>query len=373
MAESNQKGIEVEADDKHEDESLGRLCGAVEEEQAVKDPGARTRSMGRPRGSKGKGCGRRQLSGPGRGSRTKSPIRKKPLLDIDGYAHEHLRLAPVDEYLSVKTLHEGFEAYVRGRQTTSSATRELEAGSEKRFGRQFLSFVYNKMAVDPSWKGVNKHSHGGPQVYSSLRLVGTPGRRKAATAALARLEAGEILSTGPGMTELTPSNPEYYRALLPREVYSGPLTSNIPVPFPVKIIPEVVGKGRGVFPISYMPPHTFVAEYRGYLIKSTEGTLREALYSAEQLCPTMISILPEDLKLDGYRDEEDQRIPIIDNLGACLNHSAMAPNCKLVKLEVNGRIRCFIFTREHGVPVDVELVWNYGDKRRGLEGWLRKS
>ena len=79
---------------------------------------------------------------------------------------------------------------------------------------------------------------------------------------------------------------------------------------------------------------------------------------------------------DGQRDYLGRPLEFLPggNPGSVINHSKMNPNCIVVDQEVDGRLRLFVQTTKT-VAAGVQLVYDYNDRRRGLDKslkWLDK-
>ena len=131
-------------------------------------------------------------------------------------------------------------------------------------------------------------------------------------------------------------------------------------------------KGNGAFSSVSIPSGTIVECFRGSFFHGTEEMeRREAVYKREGLPPTLISLGAQQF-FDAYVDSEGARIPLASNPAVMFNHSCKRPCCKLVKLSRPDGDTIGIRTLRK-IAIGEELCFAYGDRRRGLESWLRDS
>lgn len=126
---------------------------------------------------------------------------------------------------------------------------------------------------------------------------------------------------------------------------------------------------HGVFASKDLVADTVITEYIGENITLETAAKREIEYAREGLAPRMITFQSFGCSFDGYRHADGTFCPSDQNMGGLLNHSCKQANCRAIRQEIDGRVRVFMVTKQH-VSCGEEMLWDYNDKRDGLESWL---
>ncbi|XP_067653205.1 histone-lysine N-methyltransferase Set8-like [Haliotis asinina] len=79
----------------------------------------------------------------------------------------------------------------------------------------------------------------------------------------------------------------------------------------------------------------------------------------------------EALVLDGHRNEQGDLIDPNSNLGATMNHSRDSSNCRMTRvMGMRGERPRFWIVTTTGISAGAEMRLEYGDFRRGVEGFI---
>ena len=114
------------------------------------------------------------------------------------------------------------------------------------------------------------------------------------------------------------------------------------------------GMGRGLFAQKNIPSYTLVGEYVG---KQSSGA------SARRFLNDPPSVYCFFWREDGkmlMRDAESSKRNI-----RYMNHSLTNPNCKIVKISIDGEIHPLMVTIK-SVAMGDQLLWDYNDKKKDI-------
>lgn len=129
-------------------------------------------------------------------------------------------------------------------------------------------------------------------------------------------------------------------------------------------------KGYGAVAKYNIEQDTILAEYCGQIVNKDVALKREEVYNKTAAMCTMFQ-LSTSVFLDGNKDSHGEDFKQGQNQGAIFNHSKSEPNCKTITCDIKGTTRLFVMTKMP-VPAGAELVYDYGDKRRGLPQFIYK-
>lgn len=252
-----------------------------------------------------------------------------------------LKLDP-EGFVSKDDIHSNYISFVKT--LTKDPVQQHLSLSSQTFGKRLRTII----SSDPRFKGVANKFQRPKQGYSGLAPL-------------------EKLSRGAALSLLPPP------VLLPSDTQGGIVLTSANFQPPFQRIDTGTEAGKGVFATRHLPPLSFVCEYQGYEVPKVEGVLREDLYKNDIDDNPVTMVLIGSTMFDGSRNEKDMPLPMDENHGAQLNHAIKSEsNCKLTSKHIKGKLRLFIFTTT-SVSKGAELIWDYGDRRRNVDNWMKES
>ena len=260
--------------------------------------------------------------------------------------------------ISSQALHASYLAYVKVKVGHKEGCSPLDTEEEVTLAVGGTRF-YKKMSAHAQgrytpYQGQNKGYY--------VRVVGLHGRRSVATATRPAEEVPLRRSSRLTLPPVAPSPPTDPSQCL-------------------KVLECSGGKGKGVFASRDLPAGLRLCEYKGARLSMERGLAHEAIYTSIGFPPTMLFFHEEKIYVDGHCKGVEtvtvQGVPrkrihlfgVGENVAALFNHKLHNPNCKAV-IEGKGiNKRCYLETRRQ-VAKNMELVWTYGDSRKGLDSFM---